>query len=369
MSLLATACGGNITVLSSIRAAVAGLLRCAAVGVPAGAAFAWLGAPLPWLIGPLLVSAALGMGGVALRSPDVARHAGQWVIGAVLGLYFTPAVVAQLLRLAPWLLAGFVWAVGLGLASAWAIRRFARTSVPTAFFAGAVGGASEMAVQGEIAGGRVDQIAAAHSLRILLIVITVPFAFQWLGLQGSDPFEPPSLRVDYVGFAALVALTLAVVEPMRRIGWPNVWVIGPLLATMVLTASGQVWTAMPGMVVIGGQLLIGVSLGSRFTPDFFEQAPRYVTVVALTTLAGIVASAVFGTALGAVAGIAPATMVLATSPGGIAEMSLTARNLALGVPIVTAFHVTRMALLVMTIGPLYRSLAAGLDESRNGRGG
>jgi uncharacterized protein len=46
--------------------------------------------------------------------------------------------------------------------------------------------------------------------------------------------------------------------------------------------------------------------------------------------------------------------VLATSPGGIAEMTLTAKNLRLGVPVVTVFHVTRMVATVVAIAPLYR---------------
>lgn len=45
-------------------------------------------------------------------------------------------------------------------------------------------------------------------------------------------------------------------------------------------------------------------------------------------------------------------MILATSPGGIAEMALTARVLHLGVPIVTAFHAARMLVVVTNIGPL-----------------
>ena len=47
-----------------------------------------------------------------------------------------------------------------------------------------------------------------------------------------------------------------------------------------------------------------------------------------------------------------AVALLAISPGGIAEMALTARVLRLGVPAVTAFHVARM--VVLAIGPLYR---------------
>ena len=47
------------------------------------------------------------------------------------------------------------------------------------------------------------------------------------------------------------------------------------------------------------------------------------------------------------------TVILGLAPGGITEMSITAKVLRLGVPLVTAFHVTRMALVVIVTGPLY----------------
>jgi uncharacterized protein len=334
--------------------AARGFAKSLLIAVPAGAALAALNSPLPWLIGPLLACAAFSMAGAGLRCPNAARYAGQWVIGAALGLYFTPAVVQRIAGLAGWILVGVGWAIVLGLAFAWSIRRFAGTSDATAFFAGAIGGASEMAVQGERAGGRVDQIAAAHSIRLLLVVVVLPFAYQGLGLHGSDPYAIGAAHVDAAGLLALLAATVGGALALRWSGAPNAWVIGPLLVAGALTASGMHWTALPPWVIIGGQVLIGISLGSRFSPEFFAQAPRYVAVVALATLAGIAASALFGWALGIAAGIAPATMILATSPGGIAEMSLTAKNLQLGVPVVTAFHVVRMALLVLTIGTLYR---------------
>lgn len=74
----------------------------------------------------------------------------------------------------------------------------------------------------------------------------------------------------------------------------------------------------------------------------------------LPWMMAILIPAGFGFTLSALSGIHPATPILATSPGGIAEMSLTAKNLQLGVLIVTAFHVMRMAALVLTIGPLFR---------------
>ena len=61
----------------------------------------------------------------------------------------------------------------------------------------------------------------------------------------------------------------------------------------------------------------------------------------------IVLSAAFGVALAWASGLAPATLVLGNAPGGIAEMCITAKVLQLGVPIVTAFHVTRLVVLLL----------------------
>jgi membrane AbrB-like protein len=92
----------------------------------------------------------------------------------------------------------------------------------------------------------------------------------------------------------------------------------------------------------------------RFTPDFFTRAPRFLSVAAIATLAGILACAVAGSALGWLAGVPLATMVLATAPGGIAEMTLTAKSLRLGVPVVTVFQVSRMVAMVFLAEPLFR---------------
>jgi len=48
------------------------------------------------------------------------------------------------------------------------------------------------------------------------------------------------------------------------------------------------------------------------------------------------------------------TLILGTSPGGIAEMAITARALQLGVPLVTAFQVCRLVAVLVLVEPLYR---------------
>jgi membrane AbrB-like protein len=331
------------------------------IGLLAGAFCAWIRTPLPWLIGPLFACAIASANGLPVGSLMAARSAGHWVIGTALGLFFTPEVMARLVHHLGLLVMAQTWAIGVGLALAWALRRHARLDPATAFFAGAIGGASEMAIQGERNGARVDLIAAVHSLRILLVVSVMPFAFQWLGVHGSDPSQRLAVAVQWwPGMPLLVAATLAGALLLRRLGAPTPWMIGALLAAVALSASGLVLSALPGWLVSLGQVLIGISLGTRFAPGFFERAPRALAVTGVATLLAIGASAGFAGLLAAVSGVPWATLALATSPGGIAEMALTAKLLELGVPLVTLVHLVRVLALVLFGGWLYRALARRL---------
>jgi membrane AbrB-like protein len=325
-----------------------------ATALAGAAAAVWLHLPLPWFIGPLLALAAVNMLGARLPSLPHARDGGQWIIGTALGLYFTPDVVRAVLRLAPWVGLTTLVMIGLGLAAAWVLRRATGESGTTSFFAMAIGGASEMAAQAEQHGGRVDRVAAAHSLRIMMVALIVPFALQWAGVQGSDPYQPAAQRFDAIGFVVLVAITGGGAIALTRLRAPNVWMIGPLLVAGAVTAGGHAFSSLPKPVLDIGQLLIGVSLGSRFSPDFFRAAPRYLVIVALITLGLLAAAALYAWWLAAIAGLPVATAILATTPGGIGEMAITAKVLALGAPIVAAFHGVRMTALVLLIGGMYR---------------
>ena len=307
--------------------------------------------PLPWMLGPLLATALCGVAGVPLRASNRLRNGGQWVIGIALGLYFTPAVLALIVRLAPAIALGVAWALLLGHVFQWFLRRSNGVDRATACFAAAIGGASEMAVLAERHGGRVDRVAAAHALRVLLVVLIVPLGLQFSGVQGLDPAPPAGGAVQPGGLAALLALTALGIAVLHRLRAPNPFVLGALAVTVVLTAAGIELSALPAWASPAAQLFIGIALGTRFTPAFVQAAPRWLGSVAAGTLLMLAASALAGWALARAVGIHPATAVLATAPGGIAEMAITAKVLQLGVPVVTAFQVVRYV-AVLTLTPL-----------------
>ena len=330
------------------------VLRSFVVALVGAAVCVWLRTPLPWLIGPLVAVALVSMLHGRLASPPGGRQVGQWVIGVALGLYFSPEVVREVGRLAPWVALAVVFALALGLFGSWLLARLVPTDAATSFFGMAIGGASEMAALAERHGGRVDRVAAAHSLRIMLVVLIVPLLLNAFDVHGLDPYVPSAREFSWAGFALLAAVTGGAALAMRRIGSPNSWMIGPLAAAALITATGHTLSALPTAVINGGQLLIGIGLGVRFTPEFFRSAPRFLGAVAAITLVYLVLAALFGWLLARGSGLHWSTSIVATTPGGIGEMALTAKALRLGVPIVTAFHALRMAAVVLTVGFAYR---------------
>ena len=321
--------------------------------------------PLPWMIGPLLVTSGAAMAGLRPQGSPVLRNIGLVVIGVALGLYFSPEVLALVLRLGPVLLLGVAWVMGQGYVFYRVLLlRAADGDRATAFFAAAIGGASEMALLAERHGGRVDRVATAHSLRVLMVVVLIPVGVQLAGVHGADPALPAVLEVRPAGLLVLLAAASAGVALLWRLGAPNPWVLGALLVTLALTGAGVQLSALPKAATNAGQLFIGVSLGWRFTPESARAAPRWLAAVALGTLAMMASTGAFAAllalALPRALDLHAATVFLGVAPGGIAEMCITAKVLQLGVPVVTAFQVLRYLAVLTLTAPLFRrELARG----------
>jgi membrane AbrB-like protein len=289
------------------------------------------------------------------------RNAGQCTIGAAVGLYFTPQVTALVASLWWAIALGIVWALVLGwLFGAWLHRMHAHRlpglNRATTWFAGAIGGASEMTLLAERTYGRTDLVAAAHSMRLLIVTVLIPFGMQFSGLHGLDLLVTGAREVHWGGLALLGLAAVAGAWVMERLGRANPWFMGALVVAMGLTMASIELSAMPRVLSNAAQLAIGVSLGVRFTPAFVHTAPRWLASVAGGSVVMIVLCAVFAWLLAWGAGLHPATLVLATAPGGIAEMAITAKVLQLGAPVVTAFQVCRLITVLVLVEPLYRRL-------------
>jgi membrane AbrB-like protein len=333
---------------------VAGAL---AVSVAAGSLCAWFKTPLPWMIGPIVAMAIFQFGGATLEAPPFAREAGQLVVGVTLGLYFTAPVVREVATYGLYFAALGFAAIGAGALSAVLIERLAPVDRATAWFSSMPGGAAEMANLAQKAGALPDRVALAHSIRMLFVVTLVPVAITYAGFSGADDYHPSTTTFDAAGFAALMALGGVSGWLGRRLHVPNAFMIVPLFASIGLTVAGLDLSSIPTPVSNAAQLLLACSLGAQFQQSFLREAPRFVASLVPAGALMLAICTAIGALLAWSSGVYLGSTFLAAAPGGIAEMSITAKVLHIGVPFVTAAHVVRYVVVIVFCAPCYRLFA------------
>ncbi|OEC91681.1 AbrB family transcriptional regulator [Acinetobacter sp. YK3] len=315
----------------------------------------WLHLPLPWLLGPLFITAFLKMNHAPIECHHSARNIGLLILGLTLGLYFTPQMIQLIATQWPLLLGGLLFALFLGAIGSAILYRWGNVDFKTAWFASAIGGANEMSNLAEHYQARVDKVASAHTLRILMVVVIVPFFYQFMGWHGLDHSTLHRHgEVNWYGLALLASLAYFASRIFKYYKLPNPWTFGALLVAILFTTQDIHLSAMPTSILHLGQVLLGWSLGNKFKPGFFKTAPHYLSIVALSNLGAILFAGLLAYSLTFWTDISLPTLGLGLAPGGVAEMALTANVLQLGVPMVTAFHVIRMVGVLGTVGYLYQ---------------
>ena len=226
----------------------------------------------------------------------------------------------------------------------------------TAYFAASVGGAAEMTLAADRQGGQADLVAAAQSVRVVLAAIAVPVAMQLLGVRGSDIQAVNASQASFPGLLALFVIAAAGVGAMLATQRPSPWFLGPLLAVAIFTAAGLPRAPIPSWLSHGAQLVIACSLAVRFRRQFLTAAPVWMAAVLTSSLFLLLAGSAVAWLLALASGIPAATLVLGFAPANTTEMALTAKNLQLGVAIVIAIQVCRMAVVLLAAESLFKVL-------------
>jgi len=324
------------------------------LGALGGGLFAVLDLPLPWMLGALTVTTAAALSGLSPQVPARLRGAMIAVLGLMLGSAFTPDLLG---RIAQWSGSLAVLLVAMVVTSALVtayLGRAAKMDRVTAFFAGAPGGINEMVLTGGHLGGDERVIALSHSLRILLIVFTIPFGYRLITHVHSLPMAQSMGRLaDLAGQDALVLLGSAVigVAVARLLRLPAWLLTGPMILSAGLHLAGLTRSRPPAELVILAQVVTGAGIGARF------RGLRWGEMAAMARPAMGATAIMLVIAAGAAAAMAWAghlpfpALLLAFVPGGIAEMCLVALALGQDVAFVSTHHVVRVVLVIM-LAPL-----------------
>ena len=348
---------------TDLRERLPAILKALAVGIPAGYLFHRLHTPIPWMIGPMIAVATLNLMGVRMHSPPYARQMGQVILGSAVSLYFTPTVVAELAANFPAIVAATVAVFVVGGLGALTLSRASGVGGKSTFFASIPGGAMAMAVLAERYGAEIAPVAVAHSLRVSMVVILIPFALTYGGIPLVASAYRPDVPLDYLRLAPWLAFGCVLGEVSERLRFHNGYLLMPIFFGAALTVSGVQLSAVPHWMTDFAQLMFGLVLGARYERAFFARYKLFIPFALLNSFFIMLASVTVGVALAWAFDLPTATMIIATSPGGLAEMTITAQALQISVPLVVAFHLFRVVMVNMGTQYIYTCAAWALGRS------
>jgi membrane AbrB-like protein len=312
-----------------------------------------VGIPLPWILGPMLVGAVAALSAHPLEEYKLVRQGAQVVVGSAVGHGFTAAILVSLMWKLPWMVVFTFWSLLVAASCSLLLERWGRLDRRTALLANLPGGVAEMAFLGGDTRGASTAISLVQVMRMSSLVIVLPFML-FLVMDGTGEGVAISLGSGSLGVGTLIILALgyAVGRGMDHFGIQNAFIIGALLVSIIDALTGFVGANMPGWLFICAQIAIGLALGGRFDRQQIARMPRLLSIgllVSMITSAIIVAS---GLLIAVPLGISIPVMTLATAPGGIAEMMITATALGLSVAEIVAFQTTRVIIVNSLAGPL-----------------
>ena len=320
------------------------LVLALAIGSIGGAAFFFIGMPLPWMMGAAVFATTASLSGVRIGVWPLLRQIMLVVLGVMLGSAFSPSLVDTL----PHWIGSIVALMALTFVSGFLaylfFRHVAGFDRPTAFFSGIPGGLAEMIAVGGAMGGDDRKISLAHAVRILVVVMTVPI---WFRIHdGVNATSGTGVHFGDVGW-----LDYGVLIACGAIG-------APLAALIRLPAAahyfGLTRSQPPAEIVAAAQVVIGTAIGCRFIGVHVREVGRTLVMSVGGGLIGVGVAVAFTLIAAQFIDLPIPALLLSFSPGGVAEMSLVALALQVDTAMVAAHHLFRIFFVVLVAPAVFR---------------
>ncbi|WP_025899840.1 AbrB family transcriptional regulator [Sneathiella glossodoripedis] len=321
------------------------------IGSIGGGLFFLADLPLAWMMGSMCITTVLAVRGAELAVNATLRKIMTAVLGVMLGSSFSSETIDQL----------STWSGGLILLAICVIlsmtmvyfyfRKIGHFDRATAYFSAAPGGFNVMYEVGEAKGGDGRTIALIHATRILLLVMTVPLAFRFaISLPATDQSIPLLGNIQYMeNYGLLLVAGIFGYFAGGLLRFPAYHLMGPMLIAGVLSITGVVEVMPPMLLIYLAQLVIGTAIGLRFLGTTVYEIRRVILLSCGSTSIMILLACGLSFIASDLVQISIQGLILALSPGGLAEMSLVALGLGIDVAFVSIMHVIRIAFVIACI--------------------
>lgn len=334
-----------------------------------------VGAPAPYLLGPLGAGLVVALRDRAPDVPQAAGTASQGLIGVSVGVLVTPRVLATFADNALALVTALAATLAVSLGWGQLLRLQPEVSAVTATFASIAGGASGVVATAREAGADEPVVATIQYLRVLMVLAAMPVVGALIGPGEASaggagaagaPAGAVAAGVDALSWSALgfTLVTLVLGLGLLRLRpFPGAAVLVPMLLAAGLAATGWFPTAaVPPPLLDVGYAVIGAQVGVKFTPATVRVVTRLLPLALVQIVGTILTCAGIGYLMGLASDISQVDAYLATTPGGLYAVVAVALSTGADSALVFTLQVLRLfaaLLMVPLLARLFRDRPRG----------
>ncbi len=292
--------------------------------------------------------------------PMPVRNCGVVVLGAMMGAWFTPATVRQVLLQLPGMLMVTGISLAFGFYLAYFTARRTGVSLPSSLLGSTPGGLSQMTVICEdFPGADLGVVSVLQTVRLQMVVFIVPFlAIHAVNGAGAAATSPPAAAGQAMGLNGITALYAAAALlgaiAGKRLSFPSPYMIGPLAAVAVLGASGVSLPQTPPLLSALSQFCMGSYMGKSIDFDALRRQTKLLRYAVFGSLVMVSSSFLSAWLLTLLYPVSLTTAFLSAAPGGTAEMGLTAAMLGADVSMVSSYQIFRLLFIIVAMPYFFR---------------
>ncbi|HDZ48640.1 hypothetical protein LCGC14_0037890 [marine sediment metagenome] len=297
--------------------------------------------PLAWMLGSLFMVMCLSLVGVQTGVDKRLHRTAIALLGLFIGSRIQADELAGLVFWYPSVLAMLVYMALMLFGGYWIFNR-ANVGRMNAMFCSYPGSMNSALVLAERANGDLRWIAISHSLRLVTVVSGAAILASFFVDDVTLNSAPTSLTlVD--SFPLLLAPLCWWLGRLLRVPLPEF--LGPMAAGAIIANLGFE-TSLPTWIVLAAFLVLGASVGARFSGTQCSQVismGRYGITFALFAL---VVAALMAWLVASLTQLAFVAVLLALIPGGVGEMAVIAMVMDIDPVYVVSHHILRLLLLI-----------------------
>lgn len=333
--------------------------------VSGGMLFAAINAPMPWVLGALVVVGIAAMCGATPVMPRPCRDVAITIIGLaaggqIVGMPFEDAASGALVVMISAVFLGASIQVGYLY-----YRHVARFDRATSVLASIPGGLAYVAIMADSRNLPIRPLVIVHALRIAIVVSLLPLIFLVLLPDYVTMSAMAGPSAQNKGCASANATDIALMVVLAAVGWtaariarlPAAPLLGPALASLAAYQFGLIEGNPPATIYAIAQSFVGAFIGAQFSGvSLRESWPAFVHGLGGGLLL-LLAALIGGTIASHLLPHSQAEMVLALAPGGLPEMILLSAIVSADVGFIVALHTLRI-LFVLLVSPVLVALVS-----------